>query len=152
MAKRNATIQDGMDIIEQQLNDAAALLNNDQRIAVEQPGSITSYRLQHPRGSLLIVPGKGNFQPKGNPGNVILDHNMFVDVYVVVNYLAGKEHPSFYVDFVMETLNGVEIDTKRSDRQLICYDWDVVKEERGEWWFVVSVMIPLVRYEKDYFK
>lgn len=154
MSYKNVKISEAMEYVEQLLKDAVAQLPDREKVDVERPGTIEGYRLSHGRGSFLIVPGKGTLDNKEFPNTIIQDHDMMIYVYPVIKYISGRNEPADYVDFVMDTLTGVEIQpaegSKRADRQMYATDWTVVKEEHGEWWFLVGVVLPYSRFEKEY--
>lgn len=151
---RNVKISEVMNFVERLLKEAVALLDDKERVAVEQPPTIESYHLSHQRGALLIVPGKGLLDNEEFANTIVQKHNIMIYVYAVVNHIPGRRSPSDYVDFIMDTLTGTEIlpeeGSKRGDRQMYCTDWTVVKEERGEWWFLVGAVLPYSRFEKEY--
>jgi hypothetical protein len=151
---RNVKISEAMNLVEQLLKDAVALLPDKEKVKVHQPATIENYRLDHQRGALLIIPGKGLLDNEDMANAIIQKHNMMIYVYAVVNYIESRNHPSDYIDFILDTLTGKEIvpeeGSRRGDRQIYCTDWTLIKEERGEWWFLVGAVLPYSRFEQEF--
>lgn len=143
-----------MNFVEQLLKEAVAQLPGKEKVDVQQPGTIEGFRRSHQRGHLLIVPGRGLLDNEEMADAIVQKHDMAIHVYPVINYITGRDHPSAYIDFIMDTLTGVEIEpsngSKRGDRRIYCTDWNVVKEERGEWWLFVAAVTPYTRFEKEF--
>ncbi|MEQ0902939.1 Gp37 family protein, partial [Pseudomonas aeruginosa] len=69
----------------------------------EQPGN---YRLNHPRGSILLAYGRSQFGQPEAADAVLQERNLVFRLTLVFRQLNGKDGVTSYLDRIRESLTG----------------------------------------------
>lgn len=152
MANKVEKISEALALIEAKLIEAVGLLDQSNRVAVEQTSSIDGMRISDPKGNIFVAYLSGKHKPKDLRNNCILnDRDLVVGVFPFIRYFDNGMKPSDYVDFVNEALSGIEIENTRAEYQRKIYPIDdsLIEENNGEWKYMVRFGVPIDFIEKS---
>lgn len=116
------------------------------RIPVEIPPTIDNYKLSHPIGAYLIVYRGSKYASKNL--KLVIAQNRDVEIGVIVVSRYRNEYtPEDYVDFALNSLSGIEMQAKRTDRKVYCVSDEFIGEENGIWWYAMTLVVPVEFFE-----
>ena len=118
-------------------------------VKVEYPLSVEEYKLNHPRGALLVFSKGGDYKDSKLESAILQDRNMQIGVIAVIKKKQSGMEPEDYIDFAKETLTGLEISVDRGDHKSYPIQDEWIKEEGGEWWYGLTVVIPTLNIEQE---
>jgi hypothetical protein len=144
------TIKEAKEFIKTILDAKVLDLPVSQRIPTEFPVSIEEYILRHPLGTILIVYQGGSYKQKSAPGIVHQDRDMGFWVVPVIRHLEGKMTPEEWIDFVIDSLSGEEIEVERANRKLSAANDEFIDEENGVWKYGITITVPELFIEKGF--
>ncbi len=147
-------ISDVLKLFEDKLKEAVLLLNQKHQLKVEQAYSIEDLRIDGPVGTLFILYLGSAHKPKEMTNNaVITDRDITIGVVVYVNYFSGDEYlkPSDYIEFIYETICGIEVENHRLEYQRKIYPKgdELLDEEKGKFKYLVRFGVPGEFWEKS---
>jgi len=142
------TIKDAKDIIKNQLLKDIALLPKAERVTVEYPKSIENYQLTAPTAAYLIVYKGGKYSESKTPNIVLQDKDMEISVVIVSKNLAGKTCEE-HIDFIADSVAGIEIDGMRPDGKIIPVSDEWIDETDGVWKYAITFKVPVDFIEKE---
>lgn len=141
-------ISEAKKIIKDKLDLEILSLPESERLITEYPLSIEEYKLNHPRGALLIVYKGSDFQKSKVEGFQIQPRDLQIGIIAVIKKNNGSKDPEEYVDFIKDSLTGIEIQVEREEKKTYPVKDEWLKEESGEWWYAVTIIVPTMSIEK----
>lgn len=144
------TIKDVKDFIKGKLDEAMQMLSAGERLPVNFPRYINEYKINHPKGELLVVYKEEKFGQSKVENGVLQDRDIKIGVIVIVRKTIDGMAPEEYVDWVTDTLSGLEMDSDRPDRFITAEMSEWLKEQNYEWWYGMTFKVPVVFMEKQY--
>jgi len=145
---KHGIVEEMKQFIVTQLETAMLSFPPDERLVVELPVSVDNYALNHPRGALLIVYRGSNYTSKGFAQLIAQNRDMEIGVIICARNLRRGKTPEDYLDFVIQSLSGIEIISKRGDRKIYCQEDEWLKEENGIWWYAATFIVPTEFWEE----
>lgn len=130
-----------------------AVLPQKYQVITESPRSIEKYQLNHVKGALLMM-GKGadykgdDSRPSKAENCIIQDKDYQFAIVTVIRKLDDGMDPEEYLDFVENSVSGLEIDNHRWWRKIYAIESEFIKEENGVWWHMVTFSAPLLFTEQ----
>ncbi len=132
------------------LETEIAKLDTVCQLPVEVPISIEDYKLNHPKGAYLVVYRGGNFSKTKVAQAIRQDRDLEFGIITVIRNTAKGMLPEEYVEFAIESLSGLEIETPRAERLAYVISDEWIKEENGIWWYAVTLTVPVDFLETKY--
>lgn len=124
------------------------LENPEDVVKVEYPLSVEEYKLNHPKGALLVVYKGADYKDTKLELAILQDRDIHIGIIAVIKKKSSGMDPEDYIDFVRETLTGLEITVDRGDNKSFPFEDMWMKEEGGEWWYAITVLIPTLNIEQ----
>lgn len=126
------------DFVRTELETAvSSLLDENSRVKVSYPPTIDGHLLDHPVGELMIVYSGDRFNPEQISGGYLIKRNNEIGVVVAVRKI-GDRRPSFYVDFVIDSLIGKQVVNTNPNTKLIPNQVEFIEERNGVWYYGVT--------------
>ena len=144
------TIKEAKEIIKSKLEAEIALLPETDRIPVEFPRSIDDYDLNHPKAAYLLVYRGGKFSDTQDPNVIVQERDLEIGVVAVVRNLAEGKTCEEHIDFIVDSISGIELNVFRSDCKIQAVSDEWIKEESGIWWYAVNFKVPVDFIEKEF--
>jgi hypothetical protein len=144
------TIKEVKDLIKAKLEADIALLPDAERIPVEYPRSVDGYKLNHPRASYLLVYRGAKLSENNAPNVLVQDRDIEISVIAVVRSLANGKTAEEHLDFIADSIAGLEVETMRPDGRIQITSEEWIKEEDGIWWYAITFKIPLEFVQVEY--
>lgn len=137
-----------LQLIESVLGTAVLEMDDADMVEVTRPASLEGYKLNHPKGALLILHQSSEYGEERMQGEVVMNRIMNVTVYALIR--AGKSGmlPHEYIDFITDTLGGMVMNNRFSTGIVTPRSDEFVFEEQGVWCYGVTVTVP-VEYVKE---
>jgi hypothetical protein len=135
------------------LKNAMLTLPEKERLVVEIPDSVDNYKLNHPRGAVLVVYRGSNYIKKNINDFLAQDRDIEIGVIVIARNIKSIANnsmsPDDYLDFVIDKLSGQVIDNKREEKKIYCKGDEFVDEENGVWTYLATFVVPIDFFEED---
>ena len=141
-------ISDARKLLKDKLELDMLSLPAGDRIKVEYPLKVEEYSLNDPRGVLLLVFKGSEYQKTDIENYIKQDRDIHIGVVIVVKKASSGMQPEDYVDFVRESLSGIEIQVNRQEKKTYPIKEELLKEESGEWWYGITIVVPTLNIEK----
>ena len=136
-------------LVKEALEAAILDLDEGEGIPVVYPISVEEFKLNHPRGSFLIVYKGADYKDSKLESAILQDRNIQIGVIAVIKKKQSGMDPEDYIDFARETLTGLDISVDRGDNKSFPIQDEWIKEEGGEWWYGLTVVIPTLNIESE---
>lgn len=122
------------------LKEQMSLLSDNDIIPVESPSSIENYKLSHPVGSVLVIYSGSQFNRREAVNSIIADRDLEFGVVVIVRDVPGKLKPEYYLQYIIDSLNGLKY------KDELCYvAEDTFQEEvGGVWSYYIKLIVPTI--------
>lgn len=143
-------IKEAKDIIRNKLEADIALLPEAERVPVEYPRSVDDYALNHPKAAYLIVFRGGKYSDSKDPNIIVQDRDLEIGVIAVVRNMAEGKTCEEHIDFIVDSISGIELNSFRTDCKIQAISDEWIKEEDGVWWYAVTFKVPVDFIEKEY--
>jgi hypothetical protein len=140
-------IKEAKEFIREKIVEAMQLLPEDLRLNVEIPGSISDYVLKHPIGTILVFYSGSEYKKKDIAYYIAQDRDMMIDVALIVRY-RKEMTPEEYIDHILKSISGVEIDVKKTDKKIYAIKDEFVEEQAGIWTYIIHFNIPEEFFEE----
>jgi hypothetical protein len=143
-------IKGAKDLVKTTLEAAILKLENPEDVVkVEYPLSVEEYKLNQPKGALLVFYKGGEYKDTKLENAIHQDRNMHIGVMAVIKKKQSGMDPEDYIDFCRTALTGLEIAVTRGDNKSFPIADEWIKEEGGEWWYIITVVIPTLNIEQE---
>ena len=136
-------------LVKEALEAAILDLDAEERVPVVYPISVEEYKLNNPRGAFLIVYKGADYKDTKLDSFILQDRNIQIGVIAVIRKKQSGMEPEDYIDFARETLTGLAIQVDRGENKSFPIQDEWIKEEGGEWWYGITVVIPTLNIEAE---
>lgn len=141
------TIKEALNLVKTTLETAVSNLEAADKVLVEIPRSVENYKLSHNRGALLIVYRGSDFQQSEIVQIVAQNRNIKIGVIAAIRKKITGMSPEEYLDFLADSLSGIEITNKLSRALTFVEDDEFLDEVEGVWYYACTVVIPTDFFE-----
>lgn len=135
-------VKEVMQLLETKLNNAVFSLDAGDKVIVEIPRSVEEYKLSHPNGALLIVYRGSQYRDIDMAQFTAQERDMEIGVIIAVRTRKQGMQPFEYVDYVLDTLAGIEIFNKTKVGRIAAAEDEFLNEENGVWYYAVTFAVP----------
>lgn len=136
------TIKEALNLVQTTLETAVSSLEAVDKVLVEIPRSVENYKLSHNRGALLIVYRGSDYQQSELVQVVAQNRNIRIGVIAVIRKKLTGMSPEEYLDFIADSLSGIEIVNKLSRALIHIEDDEFLDEIEGVWYYAATVVVP----------
>ena len=151
----NLKISEAKKLLKDELDQQILELDAADQVKTEYPISVEEYKLNHPRGALLVVYKGSDYKGSNNDASklesfILQDRDIHIGVICIIRKNAsGGMDVDDYVDFVKESLTGLVTAADRADNKTypIADEW--MKEDGGEWWYGITILVPGLNVEQE---
>lgn len=145
-------ISDALKLFEDTLNESVQLLDQRDQVKIEQAPSIENIRKAGPKGTIHLV-YLGSKQVKKDIRNnaVLTNRDLQIGAIAQIQYFDEGMKPHDYVEWLNDTLSGLEIDNTRPEyeRKVYPINDELIDEANGEWKFMVRFGVPIEFIEQS---
>lgn len=162
MAKVEVEIADVKKYFKEQLETAMESLTAKNKVDVDYPLTVEDYKLNHPKGALLVVYKGDEFKPSKVDKFQVQDRDIQIGVIVVARHKMDTMAPEEYIDFVRKAMTGkdlfeafpfdAETDSgyiiDRPDSKVYPAESEWIKEDQQIWWYGITFIAPVTSVEQ----
>jgi len=145
-------ISDALKIFQDVLLAKKDLLDTRDQVSIEQAASLENLRNSGPKGTIhLIYLGSKQTKQKTTNNAILMDRDLQIGAVAHIRYFDDGMKPHDYVEWVNDTLCGLEIENTRAEYQRKVYpiNDELIDETNGEWKFMIRLGVPIEFIEKS---
>jgi hypothetical protein len=147
-------IREAIKVFEDTLEPAIGMLASADQVGKERLRTLAEYKLTHPRGVLGILYGGSTYESITKGRSLLMKRIMLIQVAPIIRFVDNPMQPSEnynvmmpaeYVDFLTETLSGIEVfnHLPEYERKVYPVRDELVDEQDFVWKYLVTFGVPV---------
>jgi len=142
------TVKEGIEKIKTELEYNMNLLDESERLEIlDNIVSIEDYVFTSPIGSILIIYKGSSYSENQSPNITMQTRTAEIGLILVINKHALRNKTiEDYIELVLYSVTGMYIDDYMPS-YLVSDEW--IREEKGVWWYAVTVAFQLNFYSHN---
>jgi len=153
-------IREAIKVFENALEPAVKKLDQKDIVGIERLRTLDQYKLAHPRGVLGLLYAGSTYESVTKGRALLMKRIMLINVAPIIRFVDNPMQPSEnynimmpaeYVDFIIETLSGVQVfnHLPEYERKVYPVRDELVDEQDFVWKYLVTFGIPIDFVEKN---
>lgn len=140
-------------LLQEKLSDAAKILDQRDNVVVEIAATIEGITIKGPKGTVYLIYLGSKHSKKDERNNAVMNNrDIVIGAIAFVKYFSDGMKPDEYVEWINDTLTGIEIENTRPEyeRKIYPINDELIDENLGEWKYMVRIGVPVDYIEKQY--